>query len=29
MDGDMTAQMIRHAAVRPAERFEYITNGDR
>eukprot|EP01036_Dinobryon_divergens_P026494 gene26494-35157_t len=28
LDGDMTAQMIRHAAVRPAERFEYITNGD-
>jgi len=29
MDGDMTGQLVRYAAVRPDERFEYITDGDR
>lgn len=28
MDGDMTSKIIKQAAVRPAERFEYITAGD-
>jgi len=29
MDGEMTALMIRHAAVRPEERMKYIRDGDR
>lgn len=28
MDGDMTAQMIKYAAVRPDERMKYICDGD-
>jgi hypothetical protein len=28
MDGDMTSQMIKLAACRPDERFNYISDGD-